>query len=355
MLATRITRARAAAGLSLRELSQRVGVSHTAIAKFEHGELVPSSDILLGLARATGVKVEFFFRPDTVTLGQPAYRKRARLGVKALAKVEAEILDQVERVVELLGFFPEPPIPTFSVPAELPFATSLDAIEDVALQVRAAWDLGENPISDLMGTLEELGVLVLTTPGDPAQHFDGLAAEVMGLPLVVVGTEWTGDRQRFTLAHELGHLVLRGRLAKEIDEEQACNRFAGAFLVPRPAVVAELGPRRRWLEPRELSDLKHRFGMSMGAWTFRARDTGVIALEPFTVLQRMFRSRGWHKREPGQAVPAERTSHFRRLVLRALAEDLIGEGKAAELLGTSLTHFQAWRTFGGDANAPVDQ
>jgi Zn-dependent peptidase ImmA (M78 family)/DNA-binding XRE family transcriptional regulator len=345
MLATRISRARAAAGLSLRDLAEAVGVSHTAIAKFERGDLVPGSETLLSLARATGVKVEFFFRPDTVELGQPEYRKRSRLGAKALARVEAEILDQTERVVELLGFFPEPPMPSFAVPDGLPDAAGVDDIEDVALALRDAWDLGDNPIADLVATLEERGVLVLTTPGDPDGRFDGLAARVAGIPLVVVGAEWPGDRQRFTLAHELGHLVLAGRLPAELDEERACNRFAGAFLAPRPTVWAELGRKRRRLEERELLGLKHEYGLSMAAWVFRACDTGVIDRSTFAVLQRTLRARGWHKQEPGDAVPPEQPSHFRRLVLRALAEDIIGEAKAAELVGSPLAAFRAWRGF----------
>lgn len=355
MIAARIARARAAAGLSLRDLAARIGISHTAIAKYERGELVPGSDALLALAQATGVKVEFFFRPDAVELGQPEYRKRSHLGAKALARVEAEILDQTERVVELLGFFPEPPLPPFSVPDSLPAVASVDDVEEVALALRAAWDLGDNPIADLVATLEERGVLVLTTPGDPDGRFDGLAARVAGLPLVVVGEDWPGDRQRFTLAHELGHLVLSGRLPADVDEERACNRFAGAFLAPRPSVHAELGRHRRRLEARELLGLKHEYGMSMAAWAFRARDTGVIEQGTFEVIQRTFRARGWHKQEPGDAVASERPSHFRRLVLRALAEDLIGEPKAAELLGTPLAEFRGWRGFDEGGRAPARQ
>ncbi len=355
MLASRIARARAAAGLTLRDLADQVGLSHTAIARYEHGELVPSSETLLALARATGVKVEFFFRPDTVDLGQPAYRTRSRLGAKALARGEAEILDQTERVVELLGFFPAPPLPPFSVPPGLPAVEHFDDVEAVACALRAAWDLGDKPIADLVATLEARGLLVFTTPGDPDGRFDGLAAKVAGIPLVVVGADWPGDRQRFTLAHELGHLVLAGRLPPPLDEERACNRFAGAFLAPRPAVWTELGQTRRRLEARELLALKHEYGLSMAAWVFRARDAAVIEQGTFEVLQRTFRARGWHKEEPGDPLPAERPSHFHQLVLRALAEDLIGEAKAAELVGSSLTAFRAWRGFDEGGRAAADQ
>jgi Zn-dependent peptidase ImmA (M78 family)/DNA-binding XRE family transcriptional regulator len=352
MLADRIARARSAAGLSLRGLAERVGVSHTAISKYERGELTPDSETLRALGQALGVRVEYFFRPDSVHLGQVEYRKRTRLGARALAKIQTEILDQAERLVELLGFFPDPPLPAFLVP-ELPAVTDLDDVEEAALALRDAWDLGDQPIADLVATLEDRGLLVLTTPGDAEGRFDGLAAEVVGRHLVVVGADWPGDRQRFTLAHELGHLVLAGRVAPGVDEERVCNCFAGAFLAPRPAVWAELGQRRRRLEERELLALKHEYGLSMAAWTFRARDTDVIDAPTFEVLQRTFRARGWHKQEPGEPVAPERPSHFRRLVLRALAEDLIGEAKAAELVGSPLAKFRAWRAFLEGDRAPA--
>ena len=77
-----------------------------------------------------------------------------------------------------------------------------------------------------------------------SECFDGMAATVDGIPVVVVGRGWPGDRQRFTLAHELGHLVLHGRLASDVDEEAAANRFAGAFLAPADEVRKELGEKR---------------------------------------------------------------------------------------------------------------
>ena len=58
---------------------------------------------------------------------------------------------------------------------------------------------------------------------DADKKFDGLSAKADGKQVVVVGKEWPGDRQRFTLAHELGHLVLHTRLAKGVDEERLMN------------------------------------------------------------------------------------------------------------------------------------
>lgn len=336
MLSDRLQRARKAAGLSLRDLATAAGISHTAVAKFENGGLVPDSAMLLKLARATGVRVEYFLRSEAPPLLENVeYRKRAKLGVRALERIQARVLDHVERYAEVLELFPEPPIEPFRIPEELPkIVSAYDDVEDIAEAVRDARELGRDPISDLTDLLEEMGVLVLVDAGED-ERFDGLAATVGHHHLIVVGATWPADRQRFTLAHELGHLVLAGRLADSLDEEKACNRFAGAFLAPRTAVFASIGAKRSRVDPAELYRLKREFGLSMGAWIARLRDLGVLPEQRATSMYKLFSIKGWRKREPGDALAPEAPRRFELLVLRALAEDFIGESKAAELLGIS--------------------
>ena len=355
MLEERIKRARMAAGLSLREAAAKAGLSHTAIAKFEKGQATPTSKSLIQLARAYGTRTEFFLRPETKVLERPEFRKRASLTAKQRLQVEADILDQVERFSELLGLFPVRPIAEFAVPEGLaPRVASMEAAEDVAMAVRKAWDLGLNAIPRLAETLEERGLIVLATTADPSGKFDGLAARVGGLPVVVVNGAWPGDRQRFTMAHELGHLVLDGRLDEGLDAEKACNRFAGALLVPGPTVRGELGPRRTRLEPRELLVLKHEYGLSMAAWVHRAFDQGVISEATKVSLHKLFAARGWTKGEPGDPVAPERPELFERLVVRAHAEDMISTSKAAELMGESPSAYRR-RLRVEDDRAPAHQ
>ena len=143
-----------------------------------------------------------------------------------------------------------------------------------------------------------------------------------------------GDRQRFTLAHELGHLVLdfqENEGEERWDEERACHRFAGAFLAPAPKVLIDLGERRTGFSWAELHMLKHKYGMSMQAVVHRAQDLGVISDAYATLLYKEFSKMGWRKVEPGDPVAQERPSRFRRLVLQALAEDFIGRSRASQL------------------------
>ena len=346
MIGERIKRARMAAGLSQREVAAQAKLSAMAISKFERNETTPASDTLIRIARALNTRLEFFFRPDTVTLGKPEYRKRSNLRKKQLNRIEERLLNQVERLFEIESVYPTSPVPDFTIPDSIPdHIFDLGEIEDIAIKMREAWFLGFNAIQSLTATFEEHGLLVLVAT-DESGKFDGLAATVAGRPLVVIGEIWPGDRQRFTMAHELGHLVMAGRLSESIDTEKACNRFAGAFLVPSGAVVSELGQHRNCIEHRELYALKHKYGLSMMAWIFRAHDTGVIDRRTRDGLFRSFSTRGWRKQEPGKQLPSESPPQlFERLVLRALAENMISMSKAAELMGLSLYAFQKQLSF----------
>lgn len=348
MIAERIRQARLAAGLTLMALGERVGVSHTAIQKYEKGLLVPSSSQLLKLARACGIRTEYFFRSHAVELLQPEFRKRSTFGKTAQDALKFKVVEMVEKRVELLGAFPELPLPVFARPDGLPrMLTSLDEIEAFSDLVRNRWQLGMNPIADLTDTLEGLGVLVVVVD-EESPGFSGLTAlaqtpDGRQFPVVAVSRRWPGDRLRFTLAHELGHMLLAGHLADGINEEKACDRFAGAFLAPRVAVLQLLGAQRHVLEWQELYGLKHEFGLSMGGWLQRARQCGVIAEGTYLAMVKRFSARGWRKNEPGDPLPQEQPRLFDQLVYRALAEQYIAESKAAELLGIPMMRFHQER------------
>lgn len=345
MFSIRLHRARKAAGLSLRELGELVGVSHAAIKKYEDGVVMPSSDILIRLSRALKVRTEYFFRPEPVALEGIEYRKRSSLPKKRLDAITHEVIDQIERRIELENLFPQSPVKAFATVEELPQSIEeMDEIEDVAERVRDAWELGFDPIPDLIDVLETYGIRVFMIDADADNKFDGLAARVSGMPIVVVGRHWPGDRQRFTLAHELGHLMLEGRLESDLDEEMACNRFAGAFLFPRASVLQEMGEHRNAVELKELGLLKEEFGLSMAGILYRARDLGIISPAYRDEQAKLFRFKGWHIKEPGRDYPAEKAHIFEQLVFHALAEEYIGESKAAELMNMSLIQFRRVRS-----------
>ncbi len=345
MIGERIQQARKASGLSLRALAEKAGISAMAISKYENNQSIPSSGVILNIAKALGVRTEYFFRHVSVELENVNHREHEKLPQKEELKVRADVTEQLERWMMLEKFQPAPWSKPFELPADLHEQISdYDEIEDIATRVRKYWNLGLNPVPDLIDMLETKGIKVFITKYDGHKNFNGLSATVNDAPVIVVGKHWTGDRQRFTLAHELGHLVLRGRLSSLLDEENACHRFAGAFIAPKDMVKAALGERRTWLEPQELMLLKHEWGLSMQAWSYRAHNLGITSKEAHKEIWRSYLQK-WKKeqREPDPQVPQEKTRLFAQLVYRALAEDMISESKAAELMGMPLFEFHACR------------
>lgn len=343
MFGERLVRARKTSGLSLRALAENVGVSQTAINKYEKGLLTPDSTMLIKLAKALNVKAGYFLRSNTLELEKPEYRKKSSLSAKKLDMIEGKILDKIERRLELESLFPVPPVPEFTLPKSLPASIStMDDVEDVANSVRLEWNLGLNPISELVDVLEGVGIRVFEIEESADSKFDGLAATVNGYRIIVISKAWSGDRQRFTMAHELGHLMLEGRLPDDLDEERASDRFAGAFLLPNRALLSELGAHRTRLELQELLLLKQEFGISMAGILYRARNLGIIKESYHKSLFIEFSKRGWRKNEP-QPFPAEEPHHFQQLVFHALAEEYIGESKAAELMDMSQVDFYQMR------------
>ena len=338
MFSERLHQARRTSGLSLRKLAEQVSVSAILLSKYERGESMPSSGVLLELSDALGVRAEYFFRTAKIDLErvERCSKHRWKLPKLAETRVLADVRDQLERWHELDELLPAPWSVQFSLPHDLPDSiASLDEIEMVAVLLREHWKLGLNPIPDLMDTLTARGIKVCGTRFDDPR-FEGMSARAGGHHILVVGRMWPGDRQRFTLAHELGHLVLDDRLAEGLDKEKAADRFAGAFLVPAEKVVESLGARRRSLDVYELYLLKQEFGLSICAWTYRALDNRVIAKATHSSLRRMLVSKGWDKVEPGDPYPPEMPRLFERTVYRALGEHWISASRAAELLSSSV-------------------
>jgi Zn-dependent peptidase ImmA (M78 family)/DNA-binding XRE family transcriptional regulator len=333
ILGERLRMARAMSGLSLREVAERSGVSHVAVSKYERGLDVPSSAVLLRLAAALGVRLDYLFRAENVVLDPKVshYRCRSRCGVQARKRVQAETAECMERYLAVESLFGE--LLPFAMPEIIRAVNDLQDCERAALQVRDAWQLGRDPIESLITVLEDRRVRVCTVQG--CAGFDGLAAWVSeGVPVIAVQRDAPGDRQRFDLAHELAHLLLLP--GPGLEEESAAHRFAGALLAPEPAVFAELGTHRRDLDPNELYLLKRKYGLSMQAWVRRARDLQIIEQSSYERICRQFSQRGWRRQEPGRPLPPEEPQRVKQLVYRALAEDMISRSRAVELLGEEI-------------------
>ncbi|QQS16429.1 MAG: ImmA/IrrE family metallo-endopeptidase [Neisseriales bacterium] len=344
----RLRRARKSAGFSLRALGNRIGLTHAAIKRYEDEGVNPSSSVVAKLADALGVCPTYFFLPQKITLQAVKYRTRYRLSKKRLEAIQWDIISQVEERIDLERLFPSVPIIPFSLPLRLPKRiTALRDIEQVTYKIRQYWALGLVDIMHFVDILESHGIRVITTHMDETSYkkFDGLTAWIGQTPIIVVDRNWPGDHQRFTLAYELGHLILANRLDPAVDEELACHYFAGAFLLPSQPAKQILGTYRKHIELSELMLIKKKFGISMMATLYRAKALEILPVSAFNRQLRQFKINGWHIQEPGDAYPVETTQFFEQLVFRALGEGYIDENKAAALIKVPIDELRYMRTF----------
>ena len=341
MIGKRLKLARSAAGLSLRRLEERIGnlVTAQAIGKYERDESMPGSDVLVALASALGVSVDYMIGDPKIVLETIEFRKKRITNKREEAQVEAKVLHLLERyltIEEALGMQSI----EWHKPRAVPYPVTQDMSEAelAAMNLRREWSLGMDPIPNLAELLEEKGIKVFSLS---LTNIDGLTARVRraeqdGIPVIVVNCEDWGERQRFTLAHELGHMVMD--VSSRVSKEKAAHRFAGAFLIPRDTLWAEVGKHRTSIRSDELLFLKQIFGVSVQAITYRCKDLGIFNRNLFKRLFDEFDRLGWRNppyKEPN-VLPGENPVRFKRLTLRALAEGAISESKAAELLEISV-------------------
>jgi Zn-dependent peptidase ImmA (M78 family)/transcriptional regulator with XRE-family HTH domain len=342
MIGQRLKLARAASGLSLRELQEAIQnrVTAQAIGKYERDEDMPSSGVLSALARALNVSEDYLLAMDELVLDGVEFRKKSMASKKEEAFVEGQAIHLLERYLTLEDVLGLASV-VWDRPREAPYPVKdvADA-ENAARATRLHWALGIDPIPNLSELLEERGIKVLSVD---LTDIDGLTAKVRRksgepIPVIVVMRNIWSERKRFTLAHELGHMLMDIRPGT--DAEKAANRFAGAFLMPAEALWREIGKQRTMISLGELLRLKELFGASFQAIVYRCRDLGIINDASYRRLFQIFNDKGWRKppyREPGAIMPsAEEPRRMERLCFRALAEGVISESKAAEVLGISV-------------------
>lgn len=337
MFGDRLNLSRRSAGLSLRDLAARMDhiVTAQALGKYERNEMMPNSTVLIALTKALDVSEAYLLSSGEIELSGVEFRKLQGTSAKEQAKVEAEVLRHAERYLEIEDILAADTA-EFRLPTMFPRPIStIEQAEQAAEALRRTWNLGEDPIPRFAEYLEEQGIKVLAL--DLPDAVSGLTATVQKqngrqVPVIVINNNHAGERQRFTLAHELGHLVLE---MIGIDSEAVCNRFAGAFLAPGAMVLSEVGKKRNGISLGELIRLKPLFLVSIQCLIYRLKDLQVITQRLYEELFDLITDHGWKKEEP-EPLPPEKTQRFERLCFRALAENLISESKAAELLNVTV-------------------
>ena len=297
---------RQARGKSQAQLAEDAHISQAAISKIEAGLITePTSDVIERLADAVGFPSSIFFEPDRSfglpisVHGNAMYRRKASTGNRALEKLEADLNIRLMHVRRLLA------AADFEAQLRLP-ALDVDEyngdVELIADMVRRTWLIPSGPLDNLVSYIERAGILIIECDLSSI-GVDGLTIRSLSAPpCIFIDSTAPGDRQRFTLAHELGHLVMHSVPSPTMEEE--ANRFASALLIPRRDIRPYLLDK---VSIAKLASLKPIWRVSMAALLMQCQSSGGVSEAQAQYLWRQMSAMGYRRAEPESiAIPRER-------------------------------------------------
>lgn len=263
--------ARESRGLTQQQLVSLVpNLNQGNYSKMEKGILKVSDEVLIGISEALKYPVTFFYKKSVSTpVSSFYYRKRASTSKKVLSELEAKF-DIFRMLVDDL--LDSVDVPEFLMPQYDPSQNIRP--EEAAARIREFLKLPKGPIKNLVPVLEAAGIIVYFMKAN-VEKFDGITLITdSGQPIIFVNDSMPNDRKRFTIAHELGHLVLHIPFNSLLigDEESDANLFASEFLMPQFECRAEL----RNLKFSNLAFLKSYWLVSKAAILYKAKQIGAI-------------------------------------------------------------------------------
>ena len=307
-------------GKRLSELAEDIGISKQSLSLYANGDNNPPYDNVARIALALAFPVEFFMSEDTCSVSTSNTYFRSQLSAKKLDQNAQRIkMEYVAKAYEtLLKYvdFPKlniPPVGFFESADNLLEADSNEAlarIENIAMGVRRYWGIGDGPVENLQFLLESNGIVV-TGFKDVDSRIDAFSQCIHinkygELFTIALGIGEKPDcRLRFDMAHELGHILLHDwddsndSLDKDsfAVREKEANMFASAFLLPRNSFTLDVKNYATNLEFYRV--LKKKWGVSIQAMMYRARQLEIISANQFQYMMRMVSAKGWRTNEPG--------------------------------------------------------
>lgn len=301
---SRLILARQLAGVRKSELALKIGVSPSTITTWESGSRSPEKDESIhALAQALSVPASFFqvgsIDEKVGSVGTPHFRSLR--GTTQVQRDQANayahlVLDVVKTLTKYINL-PDRILP--EIPTEPDIKNSI-VPEFAAQQVRSEWGLKPGPIPHMVREIEKHGVVVVFSPSQ-SKNIDAYSVDSGKNPVVILHPlKEDYYRQRFDVAHELGHLVMHtdAEPGNKTIEAQA-HAFAAELLMPKAHIFHELPTRMDQVGWMKLKELKENWGVSMQALLHRAKSLGRLSEASYRNAMVKIAKHGWRVKEPG--------------------------------------------------------
>ncbi len=310
-ISERLKEARLEKGLTMTQLAESAGITKAAISQFEKGITAPKYQTLLQLALVTGKDITFFYTPIERDYSEESpvfFRSFDTKSMKSqqIALVKKNYISDIIKYI-----FSKIRERKVDIPDDIYIEDPLDITEEdfteidaLALRLRDHWDIGEDPIINLAYLFENKGIICssLSLP-DKIDAFSvniRLKNSTIIHPMIIFDEDSSYYRQRFDIAHELGHIILHSMVGvEEFREnlqffEKQSNRFASAFLLP----IRKFMQTVMSTSINAILDLKKKWDVSMAAIIRRMLDLNLIDQNRYTNLNIELSKHKWRRVEP---------------------------------------------------------
>ncbi len=317
-------------GLNMKELAKMCGLTPMAVSNYESGKRKPDMEIINKLAVALDVHVVDFLasRNSSLVFDHREFRKHSVLTKTQQDYVRESVEEYFNRffsAVDCLGgeSLPEPP--------KCNSINMVSDIEENAQLLRRAFDLQkEGPVEDLVGILENKGILIFELEIDN-KHFSGMNGFVGRYPYIVINKIMRPERKRTAIVHELAHLMFIWDEDKESENEKLATAIAGAFLITENDLKRELGIRRTAIT-KDMNMVCDEYGISMYLLVKRAEQVGILSKSLGKEFFIWANKVNFKQSELLHAKNYKKPQLFKQLVFRAVNEEGVNIQRGAELL-----------------------
>lgn len=293
--ADRIILARESEGYTQAQLARSLkNVSPAKLNKIEKRQIVPTDEIMEEIAGLLGYPISFFQKQTGSFPYLKEFYFRRNLGIPNKQRIafEAQMTIIAEHIDTLLD--------AIEMDVRVPY---IDLVEEnvsperIAQKIRSFLNIENGPIRSIIDTIQRLGVIVHFFVPPYSIKIDGVSFITRkGYPIILINESISDSRKVFTIAHELGHLILHYKymVSDNRDVEGEANLFASELLMPSIAIKTSLYN----LDIQKLCNLKAYWRVSLKSLLYRANSLSCVTKDQYRRWMMKYNANKWYLEEP---------------------------------------------------------